>query len=63
MQYINLLRRTAPTNILGKHFGAFLWGTNWSAQWHDVLHPWNMRVGHLSGASGIFGGSKKGMIP
>ena len=25
-------------------------GTNWSAQWHDILHEWNLRVGeHLRG--------------
>ena len=28
-------------------------GTNWSGQWHDVLHEWNMRVDRRACASGI----------
>ena len=28
-------------------------GTNWSAQWHNVFHEWNMRVDHCACASGI----------
>ena len=29
-------------------------GTNWSAQWRDFLHKWNLRVDHWARASGIF---------
>ena len=29
-------------------------GTDWSAQWHDILHGWKIRVDHWSHASGIF---------
>ena len=29
-------------------------GTNWSAQWHDILHEWNLRVDHWARASGNF---------
>ena len=36
-------------------------GTDWSAQWHDILHAWNMRVHHWSHASGISSWSKKCM--
>ena len=36
-------------------------GTGWSAQWHDILHEWNMRVDHWSHASGISSWSKKCM--
>ena len=28
-------------------------GTDWSAQWHDILHEWNMRVDHWARARGI----------
>ena len=55
----NLLRCRAPTTIqktLGKvriQFRKFVCcivgpppRTNWSAQWHDILHGWNMRVDH-----------------
>ena len=28
-------------------------GTNWSAQWHDILHERNLRVDHWARASGI----------
>ena len=37
-------------------------GTNWSAQWHDILHEWNMRVDHWARASGIFSWPEKCMI-
>ena len=37
-------------------------GTNWSAQWHDFLHEWNMRVDRWARASGISSWSKKCMI-
>ena len=36
-------------------------GTNWSAQWHDILHEWNIRVDHWSPARGISSWSKKCM--
>ena len=36
-------------------------GTNWSAQWHEILHGWNMRVDHWSHASEISSWSKKCM--
>ena len=36
-------------------------GTNWSAQWHDILYEWNMRVDPWSHASGISSWSKKCM--
>ena len=34
-------------------------GTNWSAQWHDILHEWNLRVDHWARASGISSWSQK----
>ena len=37
-------------------------GTNWSAQWHDILHEGNMRVDHWARASGISSWSEKCMI-
>ena len=36
-------------------------GTDGSAQWHDILHEWNIRVDHWSHASGISSWSKKCM--
>ena len=33
-------------------------GTNWSAQWHDILHEWNMRVDHWARPTGISSWSK-----
>ena len=70
----SLLRCRAPTTIqktLGKvciQFRKFVCcivgpppRTNWSAQWHDILHGWNMRVDHWSHASGISWWSKKCM--
>ena len=32
---------------------------NWSAQWHEILHEWNMRVDYWARASGISSWSKK----
>ena len=37
-------------------------GTNWSAQWHDILHERNLRVDHWVRASGISSWSEKCMI-
>ena len=37
-------------------------GTNWSAQWHDILHEWNLRVDHWARASGISSWSQKCMV-
>ena len=37
-------------------------GTDWSAQCHDILHEWNMRVDHWARASGISSWSQKCMI-
>ena len=37
-------------------------GTNWSAQWHDILHEWNLRVDHWARASEISSWSEKCMI-
>ena len=34
-------------------------GTNWSAQWHDILHEGNMRVDYWARASGILCWSKR----
>ena len=36
--------------------------TDWSAQWHDILHEWNMRADHWARASGISSWSEKCMI-
>ena len=36
-------------------------GTNWSAQWHEILHEWNMRVDYWVHASGISSWSKRCM--
>ena len=37
-------------------------GTNWSAQWHDILHEWTLRVDHWARASGISSWSQKCMV-
>ena len=37
-------------------------GTNWSPQWHDILHEWNMRVDHWARATGMSSWSEKCMI-
>ena len=37
-------------------------GTAWSAQWHDFLHEWNMRVDHWSHASGILLGQRNAWL-
>ena len=37
-------------------------GTDWSAQWHSILHEWNMRVDRWARASGISSWSQKCMI-
>ena len=37
-------------------------GTNWSAQWHGILHEWNLRVDHWTRASGISSWSRRCMI-
>ena len=35
--------------------------TNWSLQWYDISHAWNVRVDHWSRANGISSWSKKCM--
>ena len=54
-----------PVHSKQLHIRRTLWpppGTNWSGQWHDVLHEWNMRVDRRACASGILLWSKQCMI-
>ena len=58
----SLLRSRTPT-IIQKTFVRRILGpppgTNWSGQWHEILHEWNMRVDYWVHASGISSWSKR----